>query len=399
MRQPSTFGRFSAGDALRGLSALGVLGLHVTVDALSGSSPDLTGVEIYGAMRDTFGVVGLLALFSGQWLYVFFVLSGYLIARPFVHAYVRGERQPDIARYARNRVLRIVPAFWVAVLATLLVFGLLGSNPWVVPLTMLFGQAFAPVSPFVTHIAQGWTLGAEVTFYALVPLAAVLWGRSSAGTPTGRGVRLLVVSLAMVLGAIAWRVLTPSDDATYLQVFPAVAGAFAPGLALAVAEVTWPAKLETRPIRRFAAPVVLAGVALFLAVAATSGPNEVWRYTAAWIGAGLIVGGALMREWSGAPAWKLLRNPVTDWLGERSYSIYVLHYGIAVWLATQFAVMHHPWESLAYIAPLGLLITLVLATLSWNWVERPCLRLRKRWATPPPKPAPPAAEVAPAPSD
>ena len=97
-----------------------------------------------------------------------------------------------------------------------------------------------------------------------------------------------------------------------------------------------------------------------------------------WTGAGLIVGGALMREWSGAPAWRLLKNPATDWVGKRSYSIYVLHYGVAIWIVERVRIFGHPRETYAILLPLTLVATLALATASWHLVEQPFLRLRKR---------------------
>src|SRR5665811_808771 len=375
MRGPSTVGRFSAGDALRGLSALGVMGLHVVEFALGGAGPITT--EVYEAMRATYGAVGFLALTAGLWISVFFVLSGYLISRPFAKAYVNAGPMPGISRYARNRVLRIVPAFWVAVLATLVVFGLSGSSPWVLPLTLGFGQVFAPAQPFITHISQGWTLGAEMTFYVLVPVFALCWGRSAAGSKQARGARLLALALAMLFGTIAWRSLGP-HEVTWIEVFPGVAAYFAPGVALAAVEMAWPGRLASAPSRRLAAPSLLLGVGLFFAIAATSGQFALWRLLAQLAGAGLIVGGALLREWSGAPPWKLLRNRATDWLGERSYSIYVLHFGVALWLTDRLAVSGHPWETLLRVGPLAVLITFFLSDLSWRWVERPFLRLKGR---------------------
>jgi acetyltransferase len=382
MRHPDTFGRFSAGDALRGLSALGVLALHATGISMVESGP--AGINGFEAMRSTYGVVGLLALVGGHWLNVFFVLSGYLISRPFVIAYVQDEPVPDVARYARNRILRIVPAFWVAVLATLLVFGLLGSSPWVVPLTLAFGQAFAPNSQFVGHIGQGWTLGVEMTFYALVPIVGLWWGRSRTRTPTARALKVLAIVAVLVIGTCVWRTLAPDGEPTWLLVFPAFAAAFAPGVALAVVEAAWPRQISTPLCRRLALPVALAGLALFFLLSATDDSNALWRVLVGFSGAGLIVTGALMREWTGSPAWKTLQNGATDWLGARSYSIYVLHYGVIVWLAGRLAVRGHPWETLARVGSLGLLISLTLATLSWHWVEQPFLRLRRRWATRPP---------------
>jgi peptidoglycan/LPS O-acetylase OafA/YrhL len=379
MRSPKNFGRFSAGDALRGISALGVLLLHVTIDSLT-STNTLSG-ELNAALRGMFGPLGVVAIAGGLCLGIFFVLSGYLISRPFVRAYVRGERRPDVGRYARNRVLRIVPAFWAAVLATLLVFGLLGSPLWVLPVTLLFGQGLVPEQPFVLQIAQGWTLGTEVIFYALVPVVAVRWGRERNGTPASRGTRVLLVALAMLALSIAWHTLAPTDESEWFYVFPSVAGAFAPGVALAAVETAWPARLASLRVRRLAAPAVLLGVALLLLLAATTLPpvGEV-RLVLWWTGAGLIVGGALMREWSGAPAWRLLKNPATDWVGKRSYSIYVLHYGVAIWIVERVRIFGHPRETYAILLPLTLVATLVLATASWHLVEQPFLRLRKRRA-------------------
>jgi peptidoglycan/LPS O-acetylase OafA/YrhL len=377
MRSPTNLGRFSAGDALRGISALGVLLLHVTIDSLT-STNTLSG-DLNAALRGMFGPLGVVAIVGGLCLGIFFVLSGYLISRPFVRAYVRDERRPDIGRYGRNRLLRIVPAFWAAVLATLLVFGLLGSPPWVLPVTLLFGQGLVPEQPFVLQIAQGWTLGTEMVFYALVPVVAVWWGRTRNGTRTGRGARVLLVALAMLALSIAWHILAPTDESEWFYVFPSVAGAFAPGVALAAVETAWPELLTSPRVRRLAAPVALLGIALLVLLAATTLPpvGEV-RLVLWWTGAGLIVGGALMREWSGAPAWRLLKNPATDWAGQRSYSIYVLHYGVAIWIVERVRVLGHPRETYAILLPLTLVATLALATASWHLVEQPFLRLRKR---------------------
>jgi peptidoglycan/LPS O-acetylase OafA/YrhL len=381
MRHPDTFGRFSAGDALRGLSALGVLALHATGISMIESGPP--GIGGFEAMRSTYGPVGWLALVGGQWLYVFFVLSGYLISRPFVIAYIQARPLPDVARYARNRILRIVPAFWVAVLATLLVFGLMGSSPWAVVLTLLFSQAFAAEELFTGHIGQGWTMGTEVTFYALVPILALWWSRRPRRrTPTARAGQVLAIAALLFVATPVWRLLVPDDNPTWFLVFPAVAGAFAPGIALAAVEATWPRRISAPGFRRLALPVALSGLALFFLVASTDEQLGIWRTLAGFTGAGLIVTGALMREWSGAPAWKLLRNRATEWLGQRSYSIYVLHYGVIVWLSDQLAVRGHPWDTIARIGPLGLVLSLALATLSWRFVEQPFLRLRRRWATP-----------------
>ena len=43
---------------------------------------------------------------------IFFVISGFLLYRPFVVRKLRGEPFPSIGGYAIRRFLRIVPAYW-----------------------------------------------------------------------------------------------------------------------------------------------------------------------------------------------------------------------------------------------------------------------------------------------
>jgi peptidoglycan/LPS O-acetylase OafA/YrhL len=372
--------RFSAGDALRGFSALGVLSLHVSEFAL-GASVTIPDGQVFAALRSTYGAVGLLALAGGLSLSIFFVLSGYLISRPFVTAYVQGGEWPRLGAYARNRILRVVPAFWVAVLATLIVFGLSGSTPLVVVVTLAFGQVFLPTEPFVTHIAQGWTLGAELAFYAFVPLVAVALGRRRSGTPRARAWRLLALCAATVVASLLWRSLDPRGI-VWVEVFPAVAAAFAPGVALAVVGVTWAQQLAAPRLRRLALPIALSGVACLLLAASAPTQYTWWRWLVEIAGGALIVAGAWLREASGGEAWWLLRNQVSHWLGERSYSIYVLHFGVALWLVERIAVDGHPRETLLRLAPLTLLVTLLLADLSWRFVERPFLRRKRRPSIP-----------------
>ena len=51
---------------------------------------------------------------------MFFLISGFLLYRPFVAARLRGEPMPFVGAYAWRRFLRIVPAYWVALTATAL---------------------------------------------------------------------------------------------------------------------------------------------------------------------------------------------------------------------------------------------------------------------------------------
>ncbi|MBO0866860.1 MAG: acyltransferase, partial [Mycobacterium sp.] len=62
---------------------------------------------------------------------IFFVLSGFLLFRPWVRSIARGTPAPSVSRYAWHRVRRIMPAYIVTVLAAYLVyqFRTAGPNP------------------------------------------------------------------------------------------------------------------------------------------------------------------------------------------------------------------------------------------------------------------------------
>ena len=93
-----------------------------------------------------------------------------------------GGRRPRLRSYARNRVLRVVPAFYFFTVLVLLRFGLDGSlqtgaaapatsSWWQVVGQFFFiqGQTAGPAS---IPIGPAWSIGSEVGFYFVIPLAA-----------------------------------------------------------------------------------------------------------------------------------------------------------------------------------------------------------------------------------
>src|SRR4051812_18261375 len=99
-------------DACRGLAALSVLVYHL--GAVPGHQP-------LGKLGDGLQIG----------VPVFFLLSGFLLYRPFVAARATGS-QVNVRRYASRRVLRIVPAYWVALTGLAVTSGLPGvfTSEW-----------------------------------------------------------------------------------------------------------------------------------------------------------------------------------------------------------------------------------------------------------------------------
>jgi peptidoglycan/LPS O-acetylase OafA/YrhL len=93
---------------------------------------------------------------------------------------------------------------------------------------------------------------------------------------------------------------------------------------------------------------------------------------------GALVGGLLLREWAGRPAWRVLDNPPLHWLGERSYSIYLLHAVVITWVAWP-SEASSPWQ-FVWLAAIVLVGTTLGAALLYRYVEQPAMRRRVRVA-------------------
>lgn len=265
---------FVAGDPLRALGALGVLGFHAYYTALQAtqlrapaSLPtrplDDVGARIVGNFQAS--------------VYIFFILSGYLLSRPFLAAVIDGEPFPAVGRYLRNRALRIVPGLIVATGLTAVVFGRSGAHIGDVVAVLGFAQIYHD-SPFAEHILQVWTLDVDVVFYLWLPLAAVLALRPLRWLATPRArVAVILGALGIVtVASLVWRARPATISGEHVNYLPATLCALTPGIALAAIERLDPATwLRHRQGGRLGAGMLLASFGLerpaLLALARQSG--------------------------------------------------------------------------------------------------------------------------------
>lgn len=144
-------------DGLRAVAALLVIVVHTGI--ASGFSFRHPAVGQYFA-RGEIGVS------------VFFLISGFLLYRPFVLARFEGRRSPATGRYLLRRALRIFPLYWAALAVTYA----LGVSP-VQGVGGVLGHAFflqVYSRQWVLHgVSQAWTLCIEATFYLALPLWAL----------------------------------------------------------------------------------------------------------------------------------------------------------------------------------------------------------------------------------
>lgn len=343
--------RLSGLDGLRGLAGLGVLTMHVWMfDYGDAGRPDKTILDrLIAELR-----IGLP---------LFFALSGFLIARPFVAALLERRPLPALGPYALRRAARILPAYWLALIGALLVVQASG-HPLGVPgeqvaLFVVLAQNFAPQTALQLDPPM-WSLSVEATFYALLPLLALVGARVA----HGRRGALLAGCAALVAGqmVVTWLALRHGWPRTVTTSLPFVAGEFAAGIAAAVC-------LHGRRVRR-PRRLVGAGVALVLLNALWHG----WGLGPFWlrsIGGDLpgAAGVVLVIIGVAHGGGRILDTRVMQRLGEVAYGTYLWHFLVVI--ALRSAGLWPENLVVALLATAG--PTLVLAALSWRLVERPAI--------------------------
>jgi len=281
-------------------------------------------------------------------VYVFFALSGYLLYRPFLR-----DGGTDLRAYAIKRAARILPGYFLALVA----LTLLTRNPLPTEHPLPFLAIASSYSiPLRSFMGSAWTLSAEVLFYVTLPLIARV--------ARGRELPVLGELAAFsMLAAVALRATLSAGNEWLIGSYPVVVYAFVPGMILAVVE-----QKRLSAFRRLAAwPVAGLGAALLvLGTIAHAVP----------LAMAPTVGGALLMSWllqHRVPAARTLA-----FLGGMSYATYLWHKDLLI-----------------AFGPVGLVIALFGAAASWALLERPILAWAHRVArgrTVKPAPDEPAPE-------
>lgn len=296
-------------------------------------------------------------------VYLFFVLSAFAL----LHSTERHLGRPQWgATFFTKRFWRIAPLFYL-ILFLIVGFQLAGGNavdPWRVVLNLAFSTAFSPQDGLVP---AGWTVGVEMLFYAMFPVLLL----------TVRSMRAaIVLSIMATVATCAGRILLFREHGDWANfMLPSNLCFFAYGI-LAY-RVALSDSQGSRSIRRVAPVVSLLAIAALLAL-----PED----HALRRGAGLVtilwgLAFAVLCVWRGV-ATSRRGNPAMHYLGERSYSIYLLH-PLVIWLMRpRLQGMYEllvgsigafgAWMACAAVL---LAVLLVLCEASYRLVELPGIQL------------------------
>jgi peptidoglycan/LPS O-acetylase OafA/YrhL len=397
-------------EGLRGIAAASVLTAHVwLVSQPSGHFFELGWPNTYVFPQLKNGVT------------LFFVLSGFLLFLPFAAAAIRNEPRPAFDAYLRNRALRILPAYWFIMICTALLLqtarvyegGILGvgamDSPSLLGQNLLLLQNYR-ASSMSTGIGPAWSLVIEVVFYVALPLlviAAIRMSRRATTRNQRVAAMLFPAAFLGVLGLVGLG-LGPHGGLPFARTWTGVyrtsffthAHLFAPGLALAVARVEYQdGRLRLpdwwRPAAAIAAIAIVVG-AIKLTVDGTV-PQR-WEPTLIAIACGLLLALVVMpRPASRSHLVRSLDSPALIGAGLVSYSVYLWHYPVILWLRDHDLTVGGGFGAFALdLAIVGTVVG-VLSWLTYNLVERQALRFKAHTHVAAGKPAgggPPRSEPA-----
>jgi peptidoglycan/LPS O-acetylase OafA/YrhL len=373
-----TLHRLPALDVVRVIGALAVVGHHVGF---------ATGINTGG------GVWGgwLARLDSGVAL--FFVLSGFLLFRPWAQAQATGGDRPGTGRYLWRRVMRVLPAYWVTVVVCLLLIDRNAdarAGDWIRHLTLT--QIYER-DQLLHGLSQTWSLCTEVVFYLLLPAiaAALTAGRKRSGRPWAIVAGAFVITGVWV-ALIGAGVLTASLHTMWL---PAYGLWFGAGMLLASISVGL--RHGTRPRWRFLDEIAAAPVACWVAALAVyaiattpiAGPLDLAEPSATEFGLKMLLYTLLavlitipLAFGSQTRTKDLFSSSTARWMGTVSYGIFLWHPFV---LEMFYQLTGRPeftggfWETYLVVAGGGTL----LAAVSYYLIERPAQRFSHRWPRPP----------------
>jgi peptidoglycan/LPS O-acetylase OafA/YrhL len=293
---------------MRGIAALSVVCGH----AIS-ARPDMVGPELAE------GALTILA--SG--VDIFFVISGFIIATT-----AAAEHNP--LNFAFRRAIRIYPVYWLVLLAAFISSSWIALAPGERP-ALDAGTIFAWTYPN-WYLAPAWSLAFELHFYAAVAIILAI--------KPNRLFEILFAWLGMVIVALFFRIQLGIYSHPMVLEFGAGVGV---------------AYLLTNRGLRFSPCIIASSAGLFFAgwywifVHGATDPQFA-RVPTYGLGAGLLIHAVVSAEIEGRSF-----SPLLQWLGQISYSLYIVHYPLVKWIAN----FDGPW----LLSTVGTIIALILLSI------------------------------------
>lgn len=320
---------------------------------------------------------------------LFFVLSGFLISRLLIAEY-EGYGRISLKSFWARRMRRLLPAMLLAAAGTALAMrfvyptwrladlrndalaaiGYVANWRFVLSGQSYFTEGISP-SPF----RHTWSLAVEEQFYLIWPIATV-----AVVAALRRRARLgvAVLSLVVLVASASWMTIGAERgiDTTRLyygtdtRIFAMAFGALlAAGFDPARHWLRRRSERVNTVIGELLTLIGLVGVGWGFLFADT-GANITYRGGLVLVGlfSAVAVAGAGTLGESGPVLGRVLRSQPLQWVGARSYGIYLYSWPIQMIVTERYPLASRLNSALATVG-----LTLVVAAASYRWVERPIL--------------------------
>lgn len=385
-------------DFLRALACLAVVGHHLIFRLDGNDAPAWARPWLEAFSSGSFGVA------------IFFCLSGFLLARPFWLALDEGKPMPSLVTYGLRRAARILPGFWLALTATFLLSFTVLDAPFGPQLVTRYLAGFLLVSDWhwvslfpVEFNGPLWSIGFEITSYALMPLGFLLLFAVRPERWASRVMWLGVIAAALVLHGLivayapvvvagrGWRFGLVGGAKMWMPRYNPLGffAIFALGSLAAGVQVFW----RQRRGWRFDA-LALLGLGVALVMAATNGRDVTEGYGLFGVPYGfpwfpVAIGLVLAAAPSSVVFGRIVDNRVSRFIAKISFGIYLWHFLIIelmiVLAPPSFAGSGADAWSVWLVSSAVLIgLSVVAGTLSYYLVERPVVA----WARTLEKPRP-----------
>ncbi len=374
----------------------------VQVDSLTGlrGFAALVVVAVHASGRTDFPEFGI----HGYGPVSLFVLSGFLLYRPWSRWALSVGDTPRLGTFTRRRLLRIFPAY----LVVMLVFAVMlpasqpnGWDGWLRALTLtgtLAGDGLRP------GLEQTWSLGTELSWYVALPFLGLFAGLVARRFRDGRRAfwvvaGLLALSLPVTAGWRAWVNLTAdelSEKFTWNFWLPGFLVCFAAGAAVShFLEGEQAGVVDLSRVRRWFSRTWLAvALVVLLAAIGTSPlggpveyvPAEFWERQIRFASSAAVAVLLLLACVLSSPASVLVRFMATRFMtavGRWSYGIYLWHLPVIVLLEDDFSARTGFGGFLLWMMFI-FAVSIPLGAATFAWVEKPAIAWSKRRKPRPP---------------
>jgi len=338
--------------------------------------PDVEGLRAVAVLLVVLYHAGVRSLPGGFiGVDVFFVISGFVITGLLLRER-QGTRRTSILDFYARRVRRILPAATLVILVTVLgayvVLGVVSGNTtadgrWAAAFLANFhfeaiGTNYLSASRLPSPLQNYWSLSVEEQFYVVYPtlflLVAAIKGRLSLR------IRMVIALGIVIVASYSMSIVQTASHPTAAYFSPFTrAWELALGALVAVA-TSWlkhlPAQLAELLTWGGLAGIFYAAVAFN---AQTPYPGSLVAVPV--IGAALVIAGGVANPKSGAES--LLGLQPFQWLGKRSYSLYLWHWPILIIAAESVGKATLPLgKSLLLV-----LLALAISMATYRLVENP----------------------------